>query len=341
MNSRHQTNTDAYGAAYNNNNSPPRKRTRRNNSPPPKRTRRNNSPPPKRTRGNRNNNSRRSTQRTKHNNFTRGSTHSSRYNKYNNYVRSKKYNTSYSSNRSNPYRFNNNIDAKKKKIKKLIEIKITFNPNSLEFNNEINDYEIKLLADELNRIPNLKTLIIRNCNIKGYFLFLAKALEDNHTLTTLVLDNNNLISRDLKYLADALKGPNGNKTLTTLYISNSKIDDDGAIALAGALKTNNTLTTLNIFNNLITDVGAKAFSEALKTNYTLYSLNLSEHDSISEELIDDINTKIDENKKAKIHQDYFTTAELAQGSLNSKLPELPSNIWKQITGNAAAKHFKS
>jgi Ran GTPase-activating protein (RanGAP) involved in mRNA processing and transport len=54
-----------------------------------------------------------------------------------------------------------------------------------------------------------------------------------------------------------------------LDLSYNSIGDDGAKALAEALKTNSTLTTLDLQNNSIGPDGAKALAEALKTNSTV------------------------------------------------------------------------
>ncbi|KAF9322929.1 hypothetical protein BG006_001946 [Podila minutissima] len=53
-----------------------------------------------------------------------------------------------------------------------------------------------------------------------------------------------------------------------------KIGDNGAQALAAALRTNSTLTILNLDQNLIGDSGAQALAAALRTNSTLTSLDL-------------------------------------------------------------------
>ena len=52
------------------------------------------------------------------------------------------------------------------------------------------------------------------------------------------------------------------------------IGDDGAKAIAEALKVNPVLTTLSIWGNKIGAEGAKAIAEALKVNAVLTSLDL-------------------------------------------------------------------
>ena len=52
--------------------------------------------------------------------------------------------------------------------------------------------------------------------------------------------------------------------VTTLFLSNNSIGDEGAKAIAEALKVNAVLTKLSLGGNKIGDVGAKAIANALK-----------------------------------------------------------------------------
>ena len=72
-------------------------------------------------------------------------------------------------------------------------------------------------------------------------------------------------------LAEALKT---NKALTSLNIHSNSIKADGARALAQALKTNKALTSLILRNNLIGADGARALAEVLKSDSALTSLDL-------------------------------------------------------------------
>ena len=72
-------------------------------------------------------------------------------------------------------------------------------------------------------------------------------------------------------LAGALKT---NTALTTLALWDNNIGDEGAAALAGALKTNTALTTLYLGNKNIGNEGAVALAGALKTNTALTTLDL-------------------------------------------------------------------
>ena len=57
--------------------------------------------------------------------------------------------------------------------------------------------------------------------------------------------------------------------LTELNLASNYIEDDGAKAIAEALKVNPVLTNLDLRLNSIGDDGAKAIAEALKVNPVL------------------------------------------------------------------------
>ena len=75
-----------------------------------------------------------------------------------------------------------------------------------------------------------------------------------------------------KAIAEALKV---NPVLTELNLNgNFNIGPEGAKAIAEALKVNPVLTTLSIWDNKIGNEGAKAIAEALKVNPVLTELDL-------------------------------------------------------------------
>jgi len=90
-------------------------------------------------------------------------------------------------------------------------------------------------------------------------------------LTTLIFSRKNIGDEGATAIAEALKT---NTTLTELDIRLNGIDDEGATAIAEALKTNTTLTILNISYNNIGDAGAQAIAKALKVNKTLTIIDI-------------------------------------------------------------------
>ena len=66
------------------------------------------------------------------------------------------------------------------------------------------------------------------------------------------------------------------KGVTRIFNQHARIDDEGAILIAKALKNNEYLTHLDLRENEITDKGALALAEALEINRSLQWLDLNE-----------------------------------------------------------------
>jgi Ran GTPase-activating protein (RanGAP) involved in mRNA processing and transport len=98
--------------------------------------------------------------------------------------------------------------------------------------------------------------------IKGVF---------NRVLTKLELGNNSIGDNGAKAIAEALKV---NAVVTELGLNANNIGPEGAIAIAEALKVNAVVTTLNLMYNSIGAEGAKAIAEALKVNAVVTTLYL-------------------------------------------------------------------
>lgn len=109
--------------------------------------------------------------------------------------------------------------------------------------------------------------------------YVAEALKPNRTLNSLDLREADCSNEGAAAIADMLRS---NQTLTKLLISNyhmeskqhaNKVDKDGAVALADALRVDNSaLKELHLSNNDITDEGLKYFAEALLVNTVLDKL---------------------------------------------------------------------
>jgi hypothetical protein len=91
-------------------------------------------------------------------------------------------------------------------------------------------------------------------------------------VTTLSLWDNSIGDEGAKAIAEALKV---NEVVTTLDLrGGNNIGDEGAIAIAEALKVNAVVTTLSLGSNNIGDEGAIAIAEALKANAVVTILSL-------------------------------------------------------------------
>ena len=100
---------------------------------------------------------------------------------------------------------------------------------------------------------------------------ISRVANNDPSLTSLDLFLNGIGDDGAKALAAALKN---NTSLTSLNLGGNGIGAEGAKALATALKTNTSLTSLNLRGNRIGDDVANALAAALKTNTSLTSLNL-------------------------------------------------------------------
>ena len=90
-------------------------------------------------------------------------------------------------------------------------------------------------------------------------------------LTTLLLWRNDIGDEGAKAIAEALKV---NPVLNNLNLGNNSIGADGAKAIKEALKVNPVLNKLDLSGNRIGAYGAKAIAEALKVNEVLTNCNL-------------------------------------------------------------------
>ena len=68
-----------------------------------------------------------------------------------------------------------------------------------------------------------------------------------------------------------------NESIRKLYFRNSKVGDDGAIAVASLIKNNKTIVELEIFNCGITEKGGAAIGDALRTNFCIEKLSIGEN----------------------------------------------------------------
>ena len=88
-------------------------------------------------------------------------------------------------------------------------------------------------------------------------------------------------------------------SLTELDLRSNSIGDDGAKAIAEALKVNTVLTTLNLDRNSIGDDGAKAIAEAFKVNpNTVLTIFSFDGNSIGDNLLNDIKKSLMQTRTA-------------------------------------------
>ena len=103
------------------------------------------------------------------------------------------------------------------------------------------------------------------------WIFRQPAFAESTVLTNLGLVNNNIGDEGAKALAAALRV---NAVLKSLDVGGNEIGDEGAAAIAEALQGNEVLTNLNLTDNDIHNEGATVIAEALRGNGVLTTLVL-------------------------------------------------------------------
>ena len=143
------------------------------------------------------------------------------------------------------------------------------------------------LIDELNKYIGID---LKECGINHHQLVLiAKALENNKTITTLNLAENNISELDFETLRRFDYWHNKDGVVAVTH--------NGIKKLANALKENKTLIALDLSENGIGDQAAREIFIALQDNRSILSINLSGN-NIAEELLNDIERLLIENRQA-------------------------------------------
>jgi Leucine-rich repeat (LRR) protein len=126
----------------------------------------------------------------------------------------------------------------------------------------------------------------------------AGKLLSNRSCTYLELSGNGIGDGGVKLLCTAIAGVKKyqNTTLKELVLSNNQIQDNGAAALAAAMKVNESLVSLNLNNNNIHDRGGRVLLEYMKSNKTLQELKL-EGNYLSKDVFTSITRSAAQNSK--------------------------------------------
>ena len=136
----------------------------------------------------------------------------------------------------------------------------------------------QLRGDSVTELLNLSNRGL-HCPAAMLVAYLIPAMS---VLTELRPSFNHIGDEGAKAIAEALKVNavlynlelGDNAVLTTLYMNENKIGAEVAKAIAEALKVNAVVTTLSLYYNQIGDEGAKAIAESLKVNAVLTTLDL-------------------------------------------------------------------
>ena len=172
--------------------------------------------------------------------------------------------------------------------------------------------ERKRKKEEQKRKEDILKIIPRDASDR-----LKQAIGDivHNKVKELYLYSNNISDEGAKALAEALKV---NTALHRLDLYSNKISDEGAKALAEVLKVNTALRALHLAYNNISDEGAKALTESLKVNKALQELYLHSNnisDAVKQQIVRELKKNcletitVDCNKKPSVSDEILAEME--------------------------------
>lgn len=151
--------------------------------------------------------------------------------------------------------------------------------------NKIDESSAVIMDYLRNARCRLKTLVLNGADVDDSECGnLARAIQDNFSITTLSLTNNMIGAAELMNVVDPDLVTGGealgemlvsNTTITELDVSWNSIRMDSAITFAESLTTNNTLLILKLAYNAFGDLPTQYLGQALKVNETLKYLDIS------------------------------------------------------------------
>jgi len=130
------------------------------------------------------------------------------------------------------------------------------------WNTGLNELSLTTLAGALKSFPNIKQLVIEGNPIPDTEPFNVVISEDNN-LTHLSLRNNRITEKGAANLGRSL-GVFPKCQLLCLNLAFNEIGDEGAKAIAKALRINRSLVSLSLSSNYIGDPGCIAVASSLK-----------------------------------------------------------------------------
>jgi len=110
---------------------------------------------------------------------------------------------------------------------------------------------------------------------------IADCIREAPSLRAINLQTNALTPLGVKILAEALECENCGITKVCLGWQDGGIGDEGAIAIAKALRKNKTVTTMNLPNNCISLQGVAHLAEAMRVNHVVTRLDLEDNDLVT------------------------------------------------------------
>lgn len=160
-----------------------------------------------------------------------------------------------------------------------ILIFLVMKPSQLNAVPQLHPTDEELLKRLKDDDPSLKELDLSRHALDGLFIFtyFTSAFMGNSRLQTLTLSKNHFTATQVATLATALEGNIG---LITLLLEDNSLGPDSAVEVARIMR-HTSLKKLSLCGNQIANDGAQAIADAMKSNSTLTSLNLEYNDITS------------------------------------------------------------
>ena len=147
------------------------------------------------------------------------------------------------------------------------------------------------------------------------FELLLRIFSHNTSLEVINVADSKIDTRCAVELSRILERTNDH--IRNLYFRNSRIGDEGALAVASLIQKNKTIVELEIFNCGITEKGGSAIGDALRTNFCIEKLSIGEN-SLNKKDVEQIqqsvifNTQYNQMKKSNEKFDAFAPELIAK-----------------------------
>ncbi|RIA89265.1 hypothetical protein C1645_772856 [Glomus cerebriforme] len=156
-------------------------------------------------------------------------------------------------------------------------------------------YEVGHKPEECNVIDI--TLSRRMLNQRDIDVMIDQILEFNRPIRKIALRFNQVGNEGANSIAKLIDDDNNN-TIIELILGNTKINDDGVLFIAEALKKNRSIKKLMLDNNDFGNKGLCAIADLLMTNKTLKSIDLAQQNSeVSLEFLEKLDKVLLHNTK--------------------------------------------
>jgi hypothetical protein len=170
-------------------------------------------------------------------------------------------------------------------LSKLVDVSLRLSSLHL-CHNRIDNMELaRCLTRSVRSHNRLTALDLTHCDLGSSPEMLLVILQSD--VNQIILSNNNIDSLGAVKIAEYLEG---NPPIKFMSLDHNRLNDDDAIILSRALKTNMNLRHLHLWTNEFSSVGVKALLTCVFDNSNLNAMSESNHTLVLMNFFDDKNT---------------------------------------------------